>query len=213
MTRKTLLSTVLLAGMLSMAAAHAQDGSTETTAGADAALAAAGQVEISEALADALVDAGAYADTDTAMQALFDARAEGMGWGEIAQQHGMDLGLIVADAMSEGRSTAGLAIAEENRAGGDEDAGTDIVIDAGDAQAGAGAATAASASTRAQVGQGIAADARVDARIDAGLRGSTSGRPVGVGAPTLPVQVTRPILPDRPQRPERPQRGGKPGGG
>lgn len=211
---KTLLSSMLLAGLVAMTAAQAQDNDPPETTVVETAVIGEGEVRISEALANALVESGDAADFDAAMETILALREEGMGWGEIAQELGFDnLGLIVADAASDGRSSAGLAIAEENRNRGEaevevEGEGSDT------AQVGAGAETAASARTQAEVGRAIAADAKANARIEAGARGSTSGRPAGVGAPTLlPQQVTRPAVPVRPALPQRPQRGGRGGGG
>lgn len=203
---KTLLSSMLLAGLVAMATAQAQDNDPPETAEVETAVMGEGEVRISEALANALVESGDAADFDAAMETILALREEGMGWGEIARELGFDnLGLIVADAASEGRSSAGLAIAEENRNRGEAEVEGE---GSGAAQAGAGAETAASARTRAGVGRTIAADAKANARIEAGARGSMSGRPAGVGAPTLPQQVTRPAAPVRPAIPQRPQRGG-----
>lgn len=210
MTTKTILSSMLLAGLVAMAGANAQEGDTGTTSQTDVAVMGEGEIQISEALANALVESDAATDFDTALDTVLDMRADGMGWGEIAQELGFDnLGLIVADAMSEGRSSAGLAIAEENRNRGE----ADVEVEDDQVQAGAGAETAASARLQGDVGRGIAADARANARIDGSLRGSTSGRPAGVGAPTLPQSVVRPSVPTRPVLPQRPQRGGRGGGG
>jgi hypothetical protein len=210
---KTLLSSMLLAGLVAMAAAQAQDNDPPETTEVEAAVMGEGEVRISEALANALVESGDAVDVDAAMDTILALREEGMGWGEIAQELGFDnLGLIVADAASGGRSSAGLAIAEENRNRGEAE--VEVEGEGSDAaQAGAGAETAASARTQAEVGRAIAADAKANARIEAGARGSTSGRPAGVGAPTLPQQVTRPAAPVRPALPQRPQRGGRGGGG
>jgi hypothetical protein len=216
---KTLLSSMLLAGLVAMAAAQAQDSDPPDTT-VEAVAMGEGEVRISEALANALVESGEAADFDAALETVLALREEGMGWGEIAKELGFDnLGLIVADAASEGRSSAGLAIAEENRGRGDAEAEVEGE-DSGAARAGAGAETAASARAQGEVGRAIGADARANARIEAGARGTTSGRPAGVGAPTLPQQVTRPAtapvrpaIPVRPTLPERPQRGGRGGGG
>lgn len=162
-----------------------------------------GEIDMTLALAGALVDSGDAADVDAALDTILQLRADGAGWGEIAQELGFNLGELVsagrradAAAQADGRAEAGLAIAEEARsgtAGADADASADASVDAN-----AGAATAADAKTRAEVGRATAADAKANARIDRGLRGTTSGRPVGVGAPV------RPQVPQRPNRPQRP---------
>lgn len=159
-----------------------------------------GEIDMALALAGALVDSGAAADAATALETVLQLRTDGMGWGEVAQELGFNLGHVIsaahrADAagLAGGNAAAGLAIAEEARNSGS----------GANAEGNAGASTAASAKVQSDVGRDIAADARVNARIDAGLRGSTSGRPVGVGAPVLPQRVQAPPRPDRPQRPGR----------
>jgi len=170
------------------------DADTATTMGY-------GEINLTLALAGALVDSGAATAVDAAVDSVLQLRADGMGWGQIAQELGFNLGHVIsathragAAAQSAGNAEAGLAIAEENR---------------GRASGNAGASTAASAGAQANVGRGIAADAKVNARIDRSLRGSTSGRPAGVGAPTLPQRVERPVRLERPMRLERPLRGGR----
>lgn len=161
-----------------------------------------GEIDMTLALAGALVDSGAAADVDAALETVLQLRNDGMGWGEIAQELGFNLGQLIsaghrADAAVQagGKAEAGLAIAEDAKSRGDvSGAGVD---------ANAGASTAASARVQADVGRAIAADAKVNARIDAGARGTTSGRPAGVGAPVRPQRVQLPLRPDRPQRPGR----------
>lgn len=159
-----------------------------------------GEIDMTLALAGALVDSGAAADVDAALETVLQLRTDGMGWGEIAQELGFNLGQLIsaghrADAavQADGKAEAGLAIAEDAKSRGDVSA----------SGADAGASTAASAKVQADVGRAIAADAKVNARIDAGARGTTSGRPAGVGAPVLPQRVQLPVRPDRPQRPGR----------
>lgn len=207
MITKTLLSSMLLAGLVAMSAAKAQDSELSAITNVEAAVMGEGEVRISEALANALVESSDAADFDAAMDNILALRDAGMGWSEIAQELGVDnLGLVVADAMSQGRSSVGLAIANENRNRGE------IGIEVAGADASAGAETAASARAQAEVGRAIAADARVNARINGSLRGSTSGRPAGVGAPILPQQVIRPAAPVRPAILQRPLLGGGRGG-
>ncbi|MEG3191971.1 hypothetical protein [Lysobacter sp. D1-1-M9] len=152
-----------------------------------------GEIDMALALSGALIEAGNVADIDAATGTVMQLRADGVGWGEIAQTLGFNLGDVVSaahrvDAAGQAGAQAGaaMAIAEEAR---------------GRAAASAGAETAASARVQAGVGADVAADARVNARIDAGLRGTTSGRPVGVSVPVLPQRVERPARPERPVRP------------
>jgi hypothetical protein len=159
-----------------------------------------GEINTTLALAGAMVESGAAADVAAALETLQQMRADGMGYGQIAQDLGFKLGQLISAGV---RADAALA------AGSEADASGSRAAQAGNAAAGAGAATAASARLQADVGRGIAADARANARIDAGARGATSGRPVGVGTPVLPQRVQLPTRPEPPQRPVRP---GRPGG-
>lgn len=164
-----------------------------------------GEIDLTLALAGALVDSGEAADVDTAVDAVMQLRADGAGWGEIAQELGFNLGELAsaghrADAAA--RAAAGLAIAEEVRAGNagaKAKVGVNASVDASaGAIAGATTATAADATTRAKVRRAAAADAKVNARIGHGLRGSTSGRPLGLGAPVRPERLQLPLRPQRP---------------
>lgn len=154
-----------------------------------------GEIDMALALSGALIEAGDAADIDAATATVMQLRADGMGWGEVAQQLGFNLGDVVSaahrvDAAGQAGAQAGAGLALAEQAGGR-------------AAASAGADTAASARIQAGAGADVAADARVNARIDAGLRGTTSGRPVGVGVPVLPQRV------ERPERPVRPLGGGR----
>lgn len=185
-----------------------------------------GEIDITLAMAQALVDGGSYPDLATALgdpDGVLQMRADGMGWGEIAQQFDLNLGqLVSAGAGAAGRgaaaanagidgieataagAAAGLAIAADASGGRSEGAAR------GEGSAGAG--TAAEARLQAGAGGAVAADARVNARVDAGLRGGTSGRPEAVGRPVLPERpalLDRPLPIERPLRPERPERGGR----
>lgn len=151
-----------------------------------------GEIDMALALAGALVDSGAAADADAALDTVLQLHADGMGWGEIAQELGFNLGQVISTAhrvdaagQAGGNAEAGLAIAENAKNGA-----------SGGNSGNAGASTAGSAQLQADVGRGIAADAKVNARVDAGIRGSTSGRPTGVGAPVLPQRVQAPPRPD-----------------
>lgn len=203
MTTRTLLSGFLLTGLVAMAPAIAQDAPPEPTPPppgadlvADVAVAGQGEVEIGNTLAQALVDTGAAADFDTALGTVQDLRAEGMGWGQVAQELGFNLGHEVSAVRSDGRAAAARAT-DELAVAADGDIAPVAVESRG--RTGAGADTAASARLQSQVGRDIAADARVNARIDAGVR-TDVGRPLGVGAP---------VRPERPLRVERPARGGR----
>ncbi|WP_149195085.1 hypothetical protein [Luteimonas suaedae] len=150
-----------------------------------------GEIDLTLAMAESLIDNGAAADVDIALDQVLGLRADGMGMGEIAQELGFNPGELVsashrADVAAGGGAEAGLAIADEASGGL---AGTE-----------AGAATAADARTRAAIGADISTDVRANARVDAGARGTVSGRPAGVRVPALP---TRPLLPERPQRGNR----------
>jgi hypothetical protein len=183
-----------------------------------------GEINNALTLADALVESGAFADVGAALgdpDGILQLRADGLGWGEIAQELGFNLGALVS-------AHAGPAGTGAVRAGLDEAAGVavdaagtglGIAADAAGTRAGvaAGSATAVDARLQAGAGRDVAADARVNARIDAGARADGAGRPASVGRPLLPerpVSLDRPTAIDlpvsieRPQRPERPQRGG-----
>jgi len=144
-----------------------------------------GEVNITLSLAQALVDAGAYADLQSALTGsavvvtnpdgtttttfeggVLAMRADGMGWGRIARELGFNLGQLVSASNRGDKAQAGIE---------------------------------ASAHARGKAGTAG------NVRVDAGVR----GRPEGVGRPALPI---RPERPQRPERPERPERGGGRGG-
>lgn len=188
------------------------DGSTEAAAGlvqslhdgtADGTAMAYGEIDTALALSGALVESGNAANLDAAVDTVTALRAEGMGWGRVAQDLDLDLGAAVSAAhrvdvasQAEGRAAAGASSAEVAQAG------VSGVVNA---------ATTGVADARAGVGRAAAADARVGAGIEVGVgaRDTTpnrSNRPtgaevgvgigVGAGASSAPV------------RPERPVRGG-----
>ena len=154
-----------------------------------------GEVNITLAMAQALVDGGVFADLQSALTGssttvtnpdgtttttveggVLAMRADGMGWGQIAKELGYNLGELVSAS---------------NRGGSNAKAGGKTAAEASSAtRAEAGAKAAADARIKADAGRAKSADARVNARIDAGARGAAA----------------RPILPERPQRPERPER-------
>ena len=143
-----------------------------------------GEVNITLSLAQALVDAGAYADLQSALTGsevivtnpdgtttttfeggVLAMRADGMGWGQIARELGFNLGELVSASNRNAWATAGVEAGARDRKAGVE----------------------ASGNARVEVGTG---------------RPDNVGRPEGVGRPVLPAR------PERPQRPERPERGG-----
>jgi hypothetical protein len=150
------------------------------TGGESGAAMGYGEVDIMLGLAGAMIESGSATDLDAALDTLLAMRADGQGWGEIAQALGFNLGQLVG-AASHGHAGArgqiGLDIAAEARG-----------------NANGGTATAADARVRGEAGRGAAAEARGNARIEVGPR------PEGIG---------RPALLERPLRPERPQRGGR----
>ncbi|MFN3902068.1 hypothetical protein [Rehaibacterium terrae] len=156
-----------------------------------------GEIDITLGLAGAMIESGSAADLDAALDSLLQMRADGMGWGEIAQELGFNLGQIVSAA-------------NRGSTGAQGQAGLDIAAEArGTAGGGAGATTAADARVRGEVGRGVAAEARGNARIEAGTRPVTPARPENVGRPVLPERPLMPERPTRPERPDRPQRGGR----
>lgn len=199
MTSRTLLSCLLLTGLATLGApAIAQDAGTEVVTTTDVIVTGQGEAAIADALAGAMVDAGTAADADLALAAVQDLRAQGMGWGEVAQELGFSLGEQVSAVRSEGRSVAGRAIAETSQAGIDADAtgatGLDATVIDTNPNRGVGADTAASARLNADIGRGTAAEARAGVRVDVGA--GVRGRPL-IQTPERPA---RPLLPERPLR-------------
>lgn len=151
-----------------------------------------GEVNITLSLAQALVDAGAYPDLQSALSGVettvvnadgtstvmveggvLALRADGMGWGQIAQELGFKLGHLVSASNRGTHADGGLQARADGQARGES------------ARAGASA----------------------NARVDTG-RPASAGRPQTVERPQLPTRPERPERPERPQRPERPERGG-----
>ncbi|GGK01178.1 hypothetical protein [Luteimonas terricola] len=165
-----------------------------------------GEINLTLAMAEAMLEGGAVADLDTALASVLDLRVDGMGWGQIARELDFNLGELVSAPRralgARGHAEVDLAVSGEAAGHGTANAGG----------AGAGAATAADARSRAGVGADVSAGARANARIEAGARGDISGRPEGAVKPVLPTRALlpeRPLLPERAQRPERPQRVGR----
>lgn len=186
---------------------------------ADGSAMAYGEIDKALALSGALVESGGAASFDTAVDTVTGLRAEGMGWGQVAQTLDVDLGAAVSAAHrvdvaspATGAANAGLSIAEQAQA-----RVNGAVNGAAGAVNGAvnGVASGA-ADARTGVQRRAAADARVDAGVDMGVgaRGATQERPagaeVGVG---IGVGVGASGRVDRPERPARPERGGLLGGG
>jgi hypothetical protein len=145
-----------------------------------------GEVNLTLALAQALVESGAASDLQTALTGttttvtnadgtttttttggVLAMRADGMGWGQIAQELGFNLGSLISAGNRNAR--------------------------AAEAQA-AGAARAQAARADRGAGRAEAAGATRPARPEIGAR---------------PERPVRPERPERPQRPERPERGGR----
>lgn len=155
-----------------------------------------GEIDIALSIANALVESGAYADLASALNGdILAMRADGMGWGEIAQALDLNLGAL----MSAGRGGAGLATGEDNA----------------DGEAGAGLEAAAAGRANGSVGLDRAAEARAGASLNAGAgadaRPALPERPATPERPTVPERPAlpeRPSVPDRPELPTRPSRGG-----
>ena len=162
-----------------------------------------GEIDTALAMSAALVESGAASSFDAAVDTVVGLRAEGMGWGRVAQDLGINVGAAVsaahrADIASQvvGSAAVGTSVASQARAGAETTA--DAVV---------GAATGIANGVRADVERGAAADARVnaDVRVDAGVRATTPDRPVRAdGGATIGIGVggapTRPVLPERPAR-------------
>lgn len=142
-----------------------------------------GEVNLTLALAQALVESGAAADlqsaltgttttvtnadgttTTTTSGGVLAMRADGMGWGQIAQELGFNLGSLISAGARNARATE------------------------------AQAAGAARGQAERGAGRGEAAGTNRPVRPEIGAR------------PERPVRLDRP---ERPQRPERPERGGR----
>lgn len=142
-----------------------------------------GEVNITLAMAQALVDGGAYPDLASALSGISTTvtnpdgttttvveggvlamRADGMGWGQIAQELGYNLGSLVS-ASNNGKVSGS--------------------VDAG---------------TRAKVA-GVKAE-----RAD---KGEPVARAERVGHPERPMRPEKIDRPERPERPQRPERGGR----
>jgi hypothetical protein len=153
-----------------------------------------GEVNLTLALAQALVESGAAADlqsaltgttttvtnadgttTTTTTGGVLAMRADGMGWGEIAQELGFNLGSLISAGNRNAR--------------------------AGDAQ---GNAKAAGAATQAARGQAARAE-----RGAGRPEGAGAGRPQRPEVGTRPERPEVPTRPERPERPQRPERGGR----
>lgn len=167
-------------------------------AAADGTAMAHGEIDTALALSGALVESGAAASFDTAVDTVTGLRAEGMGWGQIAQNLDVNLGAAVSAAhrvdvasQATGTADAGLSIAEQAQAR------VDGVVNG---------ATAGAANARTEVQRRASADARVGAGVEVGVgaRGTTPDRPagaevgVGIGVGAGAGASGRPVRPERP---------------
>jgi hypothetical protein len=158
-----------------------------------------GEVNLTLALAEALVESGAATDlqsaltgtsttvtnadgttTTTTTGGVLAMRADGMGWGEIAQELGFNLGTLISAGNRNARA------AEAQAAG------------AGNAKA------AGAAASQAARGQAARADRGAGRPDSAG-----AGRPARPDIGTRPQRPETPTRPERPERPQRPERGGR----
>ena len=181
-------------------------------ASADAGAVAYGEIDTTMALSAAMVRSGAAIGFDTAIDTVSDLRAEGMGWGQVAQQVDVDLGAAMSTAhrvdlgsQVAGSATAGASLAE--RAGAGASTATDALDGAAGTQVdGARAAVDRSAAARVNADVDVDVDVGVDARgnaaarpaaAEAGARGNAGvGIGIGAGAPARPVLPERRVLGD-----------------
>lgn len=148
-----------------------------------------GEVNISLALAQALLDSGAYADLQSALTGLettvtnpdgtttttssggvLAMRASGMGWGQIAKQLDFNLGTLMSAAHSNANAQARVDARSDKR----------VKVD----------------------------HAKVDhpakpVSVARAERPERAERPQRVDRPERPERVERPTRPERPERPER----------
>lgn len=143
-----------------------------------------GEVNITLAMAQALVDGGAYPDlasalsgtstvvtnpdgttTTTVEGGVLAMRADGMGWGQIAQELGYNLGSLVSASNNGGKVN-------------------------GSVEAGASAKVAG-------------------AKADRAVKAERAERPERAVRPERPERPEKIDRPDRPERPQRPERGGR----
>jgi hypothetical protein len=148
-----------------------------------------GEVNISLALAQALLDSGAYADLQSALTGLettvtnpdgtttttssggvLAMRASGMGWGQIANQLDFNLGTLMSAAHSNGNTQAR--------------------VDARNDQ-------------RAKVDHAKVEHPAKPVSVARTERPERAERPQRVDRPERPERVERPTRPERPERPER----------
>ena len=158
-----------------------------------------GEIDNALALTGALMESGAATDVDAALDTVLQLHGDGMGWGQVAQELGVNLGGAVSTAHGVGAAAQVGRTAETAASlAGQFGAGSTAV---GNVGADAAASAGVRAGVRAGADRDAAGGARVDTRIDAGLRGSASGRPAGLSAPQLPQLPQRVPLLSRPGRP------------
>ncbi|MGV8941197.1 MAG: hypothetical protein ACOH1P_06590 [Lysobacter sp.] len=184
-------ATALAGGMLQTGSALTQDVAApenlRTTANTTIAVTGQGEAAIADALAGAMLQAGTAADAKIAMATVNSLRAQGMGWGAVAQELGFSLGEQVSAVRADGRP---LSISATTAA--DETArieGVHVTTNGA-----AGAETAASARLNADVGVGTAAEVRAGAKVD--VKAGGHGRPL-IDTPTRPLRPVRALLPLR----------------
>lgn len=174
---------------------------------AEAQLAAMGIVEpTAEEIAWAL-NGGTLVGTDgeLAFDGVLQMRADGMGWGRIAQELDMNLGEVIsARTPAAGRQAARASVDADVNAASSADTGRGRAALRVNAGTDADLRSADARQRRVQIERPVAdigARAGVRADVDVGVRGGLLGRPDA---------TERPERAERPQRPERPLRGVRP---
>ena len=151
-----------------------------------------GEVNITLSLAQALVDAGKYADlqsalsgttttvtnpdgttTQTTTGGVLAMRADGMGWGAIAKELGFNLGTLMSASNRNAKATASTSAKSTQAASADKAKGKP-----------------------ATTGKALAS--------------TRTDRVASTDRPTRPEKAERPVKPDKVERPTRPERPSKP---
>jgi|GEM_PF-405287 len=172
---------------------------------AEAQLAAMGIVEpTAEEIAWAL-NGGSLVGTDGELvfDGVLQMRADGMGWGRIAQELDMHLGEVISTRTpAAGRQSARAAVDADIHAGADAATGRDRAALRVGAGGDAELRSADARQRRVQIDRPIGdIRARSGVRADVDVRGGLLGRPEA---------AERPERTERPQRPDRPLRGVRP---
>lgn len=167
---------------------------------AEAQLAAMGIVEpTAEEIAWAL-NGGTLVGTDgeLAFDGVLQMRADGMGWGRIAQELDMNLGEVIsARTPAAGRQAARAAVDADVQAATSADVGRGRAALRVDAGTGADLRSPDARQRRVQVDRPVAdigARAGVRADVEVGVRGGLLGRPEAVERPERPLRGLRPDL-------------------